>query len=53
MSGILTQDKKFYINLKQRAEKVKNPSTIYNSISDAYLDEEFSFDNGDPFDFIF
>ena len=51
MSGILAQDKKFDINLKQIAERVKNSSTIYNSISDAYLDEQFSFDNGDPFDF--
>ena len=51
MSGILAQDKKFDINLKQIAERVKKSSTIYNSISDAYLDEQFSFDNGDTFDF--
>ena len=42
MSGILAQDKKFDISLKQIAERVKNSSTIYNSISDAYLDEQFS-----------
>ena len=51
MSGILAQDKKLDINLKQIAERVKNSSTIYNSISDASLDEQFSFDNGNPFDF--
>ena len=51
MSGILAQDKKFDINLKQIAERVNSSSTIYNSISDAYLDEQFSSDNGNPFDF--
>ena len=51
MSGILAQNKKFDTNLKQIPERVKKSSTIYNSISDAYLDEQFSFDNGDPFDF--
>ena len=51
MSGILTQDKKFDINLKQIAERVKNSITIYNYISDAYLEKQFPFDNGDPFDF--
>ena len=50
-SGILAQDQKFNSNLKTIAERVKNSSTIYNSITDVYLDEQFSFDDGDTFDF--
>jgi hypothetical protein len=44
LSKYVAKDKKFDLNLKHIAERAKNNSVIYNSISDAYLNEDLTFD---------
>ena len=50
MSGLIAKDQKFDLSLKKIAERVRNSSTIYNSISDAYLDGQFTFNEDDIID---
>ena len=45
MSGIIAKDQKFDFSLKKIAERVRNNSKLYDSVSDAYLFGQFSFDD--------
>ena len=51
MSNILAKDQKFDFNLKKIADRVRNSSKIYSSLSEAYLDGQFSFNDDDFFDY--